>query len=83
MADKAYQAPLLAIIQEAKNLPCTDCGGRFPSYVMDFDHRPGVTKVAILSRMHKTHGKAAILAEIEKCDVVCANCHRIRTFSRL
>jgi len=28
-------------------------------------------------------GWVALLEEIEKCDVVCANCHRIRTVERL
>lgn len=52
----------------------------YPSYVMDFDHIKG-TKIGALSRM-AGDGKplASILAEIAKCDVVCANCHRLRTF---
>jgi hypothetical protein len=48
---------------------------------MDFDHikpkRPEVSRLLYVS------GTAALLAEIEKCEAVCANCHRIRTKRRL
>lgn len=66
---------------EAKNVPCTDCGQRFPPYVMDFDHRPGETKcfnLAIAAGQTRLSWER-MEAEIAKCDVVCANCHRIRT----
>lgn len=70
------------VIQVAKDVPCTDCGQRFPPFVMDFDHRDPSTKSfnvgAALGLMKSVE---AILVEIAKCDVVCANCHRIRTHS--
>lgn len=70
-------------IQSLKEVPCTDCKNEFPYYVMDFDHRPGEEKFASVSRMvHLRYSMEAILAEIAKCDVVCSNCHRIRTYSR-
>ena len=47
---------------------------------MDYDHRPGTKKKFNVSVIRK--GKAEILKEIEKCDLVCANCHRIRTHNR-
>ena len=63
-----------------KDAPCSDCGGRFPSCAMDFDHRPGEVKKHQLGGMTKTvYSWAVIEAEIAKCDLVCANCHRIRT----
>ena len=47
---------------------------------MDFDHRPGEVKKHQLGGMTKTvYSWAVIEAEIAKCDLVCANCHRIRT----
>lgn len=56
-----------------------DCGKRYPSYVMDFDHRE--SKIRDVSRMVSLGlGEATVLAEIAKCDVVCSNCHRERTF---
>lgn len=68
------------MLQELKQRPCTDCGGSFPYYVMDFDHLGD--KVGEVSRM-TTYGSQRVLSEIAKCDLVCANCHRIRTFGRL
>lgn len=60
-----------------------DCG-LHPEYlaVLEFDHRPNEVKsFNISSRMYS--GKIEdLIAEIEKCDIVCANCHRIRTTKR-
>lgn len=69
-----------AIIAEAKQVPCADCGRAFPSAVMDFDHVRG-DKIAAVSQMLSV-GVARLRAEIAKCEVVCANCHRMRTRRR-
>lgn len=69
------------IVREAKDRPCADCGGRFPWYCMDFDHVRGV-KNGNVSRLAGGIGRAVLLAEMLKCEVVCANCHRKRTFER-
>ncbi len=71
----------LAAIREAKNKPCADCGICYPFYVMDFDHREGTEKSFHVSQMKRWPLKT-ILLEIAKCDVVCANCHRIRSHNR-
>ena len=68
------------IIQEAKNKPCLDCGGIFPPYVMDFDHARGIKRFDISQAIGSGKSDAKILKEIKKCDVVCSNCHRIRSF---
>ena len=66
-------------IAEQKDKPCADCGNKYPSVCMDFDHLGD--KVEIVSRMVWANvAKETILAEIAKCDLVCSNCHRIRTF---
>lgn len=62
-----------------KNKPCADCGIQYPPYVMDFDHRPGEVKMENVGAMSR-FSEEAIAAEIAKCDLVCANCHRERTF---
>jgi hypothetical protein len=49
---------------------------------MDFDHREPSTKAATVTRMIGRAGTARILAEVAKCDIVCANCHRDRTHRR-
>jgi len=65
-------------VREHKNKPCADCGGTYPYFAMQFDHRPGTQKLFVLSsNMRKTF--MAIAEEIKKCDVVCTNCHLIRT----
>ncbi len=55
---------------------CIDCGERDP-VVLDFDHiKPG-TKFKSVSRMLSGHYSwESILAEIKKCEIRCANCHR-------
>lgn len=69
---------LRILVDSAKNIPCMDCGIKYPSYVMDFDHREN--KIENVSGM-VSRGVAVskILEEISKCDIVCANCHRVRT----
>ena len=74
----ASLAECLRIMQDAKSVPCMDCGQSYPHYVMDFDHRNPTQKIAEVGRMAR-HGKRKLLEEIAKCDVVCANCHRERT----
>lgn len=59
--------------------PCLDCGQGFPHYVMDFDHIGD--KKAAVSRL-LGYSMETLLVEIAKCDLVCANCHRIRTYRR-
>lgn len=62
---------------------CTDCGYRGHSAALEYDHRPGTDKVVSVSKL-VSRGRRwdQIAAEIAKCDVVCANCHRIRTANR-
>jgi recombinational DNA repair protein (RecF pathway) len=73
---------ILVLVREAKSKPCADCGQSYPYYVMDFDHRPGEKKVAEIARLVPTKSIRRIVEEIAKCDVVCANCHRKRTFQK-
>ena len=61
-----------------KNKPCADCKGLFSTVCMDFDHRDPHEKKANISRMYQ-NTMEQILDEIAKCDLVCSNCHRIRT----
>ena len=66
-------------IKEAS--PCMDCEHKFPYFVMDFDHRDPATKVADVSILVKTGVRwSRVLEEIAKCDLVCVNCHRLRTY---
>lgn len=70
----------LFLIRKSKNKPCTDCGIKYPYYVMDFDHVRGRKLLNLgAARCKPTR---MVEAEIAKCDVVCANCHRKREFRR-
>ena len=66
------------LIQKAKSKPCADCGVEYPPHVMDFDHVRGKKRCHIAGMQHYLNVQY-ILDEIAKCDVVCANCHRVRT----
>lgn len=58
--------------------PCLDCGERDP-VVLEFDHRDPAQKRNEVGRLIHTSALSTLQAEIEKCDVRCGNCHRIRT----
>ncbi|OXR46664.1 hypothetical protein B7C42_01639 [Nocardia cerradoensis] len=70
-----------SIIREAKSKPCADCGVSYPYYVMQFDHL-GDKKFNI-GAIGPTASRKRLLAEIAKCDVVCANCHAERSYQRM
>ena len=70
------------LLVDLRAVPCADCGGSFPPCAMDFDHRPAEPKLSGVTRMIGRSGTERILAEVAKCDIVCANCHRARTFGR-
>ena len=74
------------ILNKYEGIPCMDCMGIFVWRVMDFDHRPEELKsfnVASRNRLIATPERIAeIQKEIDKCDLVCANCHRMRTMNR-
>ena len=71
-----------AIMYEAKSAPCMDCGVSYHPYVMDFDHREG-KKFNVSEWWHKSSSLDTLRAEMAKCDVVCSNCHRLRTLKTL
>ena len=74
---------VLEYINEAKrNKPCMDCGGIFLPCAMDFDHRPDEHKEFSVSQM-RSFSFQKIDEEIAKCDLVCANCHRVRSWLRI
>ena len=74
---RARNAP---VRDAAKARPCADCGVQYPSVCMDFDHVRGEKRYSV-SRMNSMSVEN-LQAEIAKCDVVCSNCHRLRTEAR-
>ena len=73
------------ILEYKKTRSCIDCGfpGKEFPFVLDFDHfNKGTSKkFNIGSWSRSVLSIEAVRKEIEKCELVCANCHRIRTFS--
>jgi len=70
------------LIEANKRRPCADCGQSYPAIVMDFDHN-GAEKKGRIANWAREVGASrksmqALREEIAKCDVVCANCHRLR-----
>ena len=57
---------------------CADCGYRDHAAALDFDHN-GAEKLFSIMRDGPSRSWEALKAEVAKCVVVCANCHRIRT----
>ena len=82
-----YRKNQYEYILSKKRIPCADCGRSFPEVCMDFHHLDEKTKenslkkkkTALSTRMRRW-GKKRIDEELEKCVVICANCHRIRHF---
>ena len=79
---REYSKAHTELLAKLRDVPCLDCRRRFPFYVMQFDHRDGTEKRYTVSQMISRAGTKTILAEVAKCDIVCANCHRDRTYRR-
>ena len=60
---------------------CAECGFNQHPAALDFDHRPGTMKEFSIAG-GLSYSWARIVAEMAKCDIVCANCHRVRTHIR-
>lgn len=69
-----------AKVRELKSVPCADCCQSYPYYVMQFDHLG--EKLFAIGRRSSSMAYHKVLDEIEKCEVVCSNCHAIRTWQR-
>jgi hypothetical protein len=72
-----------AFMVEIKSGPCVDCGEKFDTCCMDFDHKDGSKKRFNIGTMFAHHYSMDLIKEeLAKCELVCANCHRIRTRDR-
>jgi hypothetical protein len=76
--------PQRDLIYKLKDVPCSDCGERYPTYCMEFDHLKKDEKKYLVSRMlHGSYSISTILKEVSKCEVVCCRCHRNRSQIRI
>jgi len=80
---RKYRDGITKFIREYKeSIGCTDCGERYPYYMLDLDHIDNNKSFTVSSYRSHTQDIEKIKAEIDKCEVVCANCHRMRTYKR-
>ena len=57
-------------------LKCSKCSENHPA-CLDFHHKVSGTKSEPISKLvTRGYGKKRLLIEIEKCEILCANCHR-------
>ena len=76
---KRVKSAILAYLSQVKaDTSCADCKKHYHYAVMDFDHARGVKRIDL----SKTSTWKQVFEELPKCDVVCSNCHRLRTFNR-
>jgi hypothetical protein len=61
---------------------CADCSWAKWARGLDWDHVRGPKVATIAIMIGRLDAWQVVQAEMEKCDVVCANCHRIRTCER-
>lgn len=71
-----------AFLLNEKSKPCKDCNISYPPYVMDFDHITDNKKYNVSNMIRKRFSIEKIKNEIQKCELVCSNCHRLRTFKK-
>lgn len=69
-------------LDSLKQDPCLDCGIKYPPYVMDFDHTKDDKYENVSHMVSNKRSREDILNEVKKCDLVCSNCHRARTYKR-
>lgn len=79
MRNKRNRSRNRAFILACKTRPCLDCNQSFDPCVMDFDHVRGQKAFNLSVGAGLGKGINQIKQEIAKCDVVCSNCHRLRT----
>ena len=78
--ERRRQANLYLVHAYLSVHPCVDCG-ETDTRVLEFDHVSGEKRKAISALVQ--YSRKAVLAEILKCEVVCANCHKRRTWKQL
>jgi hypothetical protein len=88
--DRSRQKKRLWVIADKLARGCADCGYRQHVEALEYDHRPGEEKWTLTatgrvwrpSAFNISWSLERIQTEVAKCDVVCANCHRVRSAER-
>ena len=75
---RAHRLRRMERMDRLKDNPCSDCGRIFSPEAMDWDHRDPREKIGNVSQMLRWSWDK-VLIEVSKCDLVCSNCHRVRS----
>jgi hypothetical protein len=70
------------IDQKVARVACMDCHKKVErdnTFVFDYDHREPNQKTEAIGTMLHSWTTDRLLHEMDKCDLICANCHRVRT----
>jgi len=68
-------------LDSLKDSPCSDCGIKYPPFVMEWHHLNPCMKSFSIGQGSFRHSRGKILFEISKCVLLCSNCHRIREYA--
>lgn len=66
------------MVEFLKTKRCVDCGNN-DIRVLEFDHRNREDKKECIAQLLTRNSWELVMREINKCDIRCANCHRIKT----
>jgi hypothetical protein len=64
-----------------KTLKCTRCGFSHPA-ALQFHHTDPTTKEATIATVARSWSLKKLKEEIDKCEILCANCHAIEHYSK-
>jgi hypothetical protein len=71
-------------VNKIKDVPCKDCNKKYDFFCMEFDHCKGKKQYNISDLANMNYSSLTkIKNEIEKCEVVCVACHRLRSFKNV
>lgn len=79
---KRVKANQQLMLEHLQGKECVDCGETNP-VTFEFDHVTDDKTDSVSRLLGAGYSWPTIQNEIGKCDLVCANCHRIRTYTRV
>ncbi len=81
--NKTYREKVREYVRKQKeSKPCMDCGVNYPYYVMEYDHTEN-NKLRSVAYITSNGTLSQAIEEISKCDLICSNCHKTRTWKRM
>jgi hypothetical protein len=81
--NKTYREKVRKYVRKQKeSSPCMDCGVSYPYYVMEYDHIEN-NKIRSVAKITSNGSLDQVIKEISKCNLICSNCHKARTWKRI